>query len=225
MSSAAVDDDDCTELDVECVAVLTGHTQDVKTVRFHPHADMLVSVSYDDSVKVWCDDEGDDWHCDATLRAHSSTVWGVCFDASGRRFVTCSDDSTVIVWQQGSSTSGEWRVACRLSGYHRTTVYSVDWSWSADNGRIVTGDGENSIKVFTVGSRGLGGRGGDASSGGGAGGGGAGGDVSLEQEVSVAKAHAGDVNCVRWHPRQPFLLASAGDDGLVKLWRFTPSAL
>ena len=35
-----------------------------------------------------------------------------------------------------------------------------------------------------------------------------------------------DVNCVRWHPTDPTLLASAGDDGRVKLWRclLPPSA-
>jgi WD40 repeat protein len=32
-------------------------------------------------------------------------------------------------------------------------------------------------------------------------------------------AHTADVNCVAWHPRDDTLLASAADDGLVKLWR------
>lgn len=36
----------------ECVSVLQGHTQDVKMVQWHPFLDVLVSVSYDNSVKV-----------------------------------------------------------------------------------------------------------------------------------------------------------------------------
>lgn len=38
--------------DFECIAVLQGHTQDVKMVRWHPHQNWLVSASYDDSLKV-----------------------------------------------------------------------------------------------------------------------------------------------------------------------------
>ncbi len=34
----------------------------------------------------------------------------------------------------------------------------------------------------------------------------------------VAKAHGADVNCVRWSPAEPRLLASCSDDGLIRLW-------
>ena len=67
--------------DFECVAVLNGHAQDVKQVVWHPTEDVLVSVSYDDTVKVWTEDPGgDDWSCTVTVGAkeggHESTVVG-----------------------------------------------------------------------------------------------------------------------------------------------------
>lgn len=37
--------------------------------------------------------------------------------------------------------------------------------------------------------------------------------------ASAQEAHSQDVNCVRWHPTDRSLLASAGDDGVVRLWR------
>jgi WD40 repeat protein len=41
-----------------------------------------------------------------------------------------------------------------------------------------------------------------------------------ERLCAVENAHEADVNCVSWHPLQPNLLASCGDDGVVKLWAF-----
>jgi len=32
-------------------------------------------------------------------------------------------------------------------------------------------------------------------------------------------AHMGDVNSIKWHPKYGSTLASAGDDGLVKIWK------
>ena len=36
----------------ECVDVLEGHTEDVKMVQWHPFFDVLVSVSYDNTIRV-----------------------------------------------------------------------------------------------------------------------------------------------------------------------------
>ena len=32
-------------------------------------------------------------------------------------------------------------------------------------------------------------------------------------------AHENDVNCVQFHPKNPSIMASCSDDGLVKLWK------
>lgn len=48
---------------------------------------ILVSCSYDDTVKVWQEDN-DDWVCTATLTGHTSTVWSAAFDATGDRLGT-----------------------------------------------------------------------------------------------------------------------------------------
>jgi WD40 repeat protein len=90
--------------DFECVAVLNGHSQDVKCVTWHPTEDVLVSTSYDDTIKIWTEDpDGDDWSCSKTLSkedgGHESTVWCASFEPGGaHRVVTCSDDRTIAVW-------------------------------------------------------------------------------------------------------------------------------
>ena len=45
--------------------------QDVKSVRWHPSGEVLVSTSYDDSIKLWVDAH-DEWVCAQTLSGQSS---------------------------------------------------------------------------------------------------------------------------------------------------------
>lgn len=60
---------------------------------------LLASASYDDTVKLYREEE-DDWVCCATLEGHESTVWSLAFDPSGQRLASCSDDRTVRIWRQ-----------------------------------------------------------------------------------------------------------------------------
>ncbi len=73
------------------------------------------------------------------------------------------------------------------------------------------GDGTNAIKVFGALHAGLS-NGADAPSG-----------SSWSLLCTKSQAHEQDINCVRWHPTDPNLLASASDDGKIKLWQFKPA--
>lgn len=48
--------------------------------------------------------------------------------------------------------------------------------------------------------------------------------IRVRRVCCQAAAHPSDINCVRWHPIIPGLLASAGDDGCIRLWRLGPEA-
>lgn len=185
----------------ECVSVLHGHTQDVKAVRFHPTEDLLVSASYDNSIKTWME-EDDDWYCQETMNEHKSTVWSLCFNASGDKIASVSDDLSVVVWERAEAEDKtvqrkHWRKAAELKGFHKRTIFTVDWS---TEGFLVTGGSDDSIQIFVA----------------------ANGSNDFKQLLAVDKAHESDVNCVSWHPHDPSLLASAGDDHVVKIWRFSP---
>lgn len=195
--------------DFECVSVLNGHTQDVKMLVWHPSLDILVSTSYDNTIKVWTEEgDGDDWSCAQTLgppgRGHTSTVWAVSFNATGDRMVTCSDDLTLVIWDTSADLTGgedstKWKHLTTVSGYHDRTIFSVHWS--KVNGLIASGAGDDCIRIFSASSY-------DAPEE----------SQSYELVHKHEKAHASDVNCVQWHPKDPRLLASAGDDGVVRIW-------
>jgi WD40 repeat protein len=194
------DDDD--EQDLQCLAVLQEHTQDVKFVRWHPDRLLLASSSYDDTIRLWVEDEDDDWSCMQTLQGHSSTVWAVDFDTTGSHLVSVGDDASMKLWSSGAN--GVYQCTFTLPDLHsNTTIYTV--SWSPHHGVIATGGADNGISLVKR-------------NGGGSGGG----DGQKLELVHVERdGHEADVNCVAWNPvaARSHLLASCSDDGAISLWQ------
>lgn len=209
--------------DFECLALLQGHEQDVKHVTWHPRREICVSSSYDNTLKVWGPQggsSGDDWVCIQTLQAHLSTVWSSCFSLNGDFLVSVSDDRSLIVWKgrnpQVSSDvvdAIEFDKIGVFEGLHTRTIFSVDClrinknTESSDESMIVATCGADDDLNIT--------------------------EVKFGDQLATAKcsrintiqaAHAGDINCVRFSKNptskssDEFLIATAGDDNLVKLW-------
>ena len=158
-------------------------------------AQLLASASYDDTVKLWQDD-GDDWACTDTLAGHTSTVWEARFDPAGQQLASCSDDLSLRVWRP---LGGHWRQAALLQAVHARTIFSLDWSYHPSP-LLASGGADDAIVLHAP-------AGGRAD------------EPSFVRAAVRSKAHASDVNCVRWSPAEADLLASCGDDALVRLWR------
>lgn len=183
-----------------CASVLHSHTQDVKSVVWHPELPIFASCSYDNSIKMYKED-GDDWTVVTTLTSHTNTVWDVAWDTSGDRLASCSEDTSVKIWQsykpgnneniQTSGTDPTWKCAATLSGYHSRAVYSVDWGEQG----LVTGGGDDTIRVWQETG------------------------AEWSNTVTLADCHDMDINCVKWNPKYPELLASCSDDETLKIWR------
>jgi len=190
--------------DFECIAVLHGHTQDVKSVQWHPFKEILLSCSYDDTIKVWIAETDDDWFCSSTLTGHTSTVWDIAFERTGNHLVSCGDDNTMIIWKDltNGSDRPNFKSICTLSGYHGRCIYSVHWS---NAGSIASGCADDAIRVFAQEP--------EATS--------SADELAPTYSMICEKkgAHSGDVNCVRWNPVEPSLLASCGDDHIVRIWK------
>jgi len=219
------------EGDMEVVAVLHGHSQDVKAVAWHPDRELLFSASYDDTVRVWADD-GADWLCVASLTGHSSTVWGLSFNASGSMLATVSDDCRVLLWAGSEPARPSdvppgvvdlllYRRAGEVADAHTRTIFTVDWTTPSESAAtasrhrelLATAGADDAIHLYAPAL--------PADTDATAGGGGAGGkDITIAPVASRPHAHAQDINCLRWHPRDTNLLVSTSDDGTAKLWRF-----
>ncbi|CAA2970509.1 CIA1 isoform X1 [Olea europaea subsp. europaea] len=201
----------------DCFSVLQGHTPDVKMVHWHPFMDILFSFSYDNTIKFKIfkaeDGDSDDWHCVQTLgesnSGHTSTVWALSFNANGDKMVSCSDDLTVKIWgadiarMQSADGNAPWTHLCTLFGYHDRTIFSVHCS---REGIIASGAADDAMCLFVESEDGLVD------------------EPFYKLLLKKEKAHDMDVNAVQWCSAENTLLASASDDGTVKIWQLTSSS-
>ena len=254
------------EGDFECVAVLSQHSGDVKSVVFAPsHAiwgdgdDVLLSASYDDTIKVWAEDAGD-WYCAVTLQGvHTSTIWSLGLYPGGVRMVSASADCSLAIWRcytamekrdllllqqqqeqeqeatsdmkkdekklklefAGQGQDGMWKCVGTLPKAHENVIYSVDCAPArAGHGRIASAGADNAIHIYReVNENGIGTAAAAATTTT---------RTSSSSEAPVfcldaskEMAHDGDVNCIQWHPYNGAILASAGDDGVIKIWNYS----
>lgn len=135
----------------------------------------------------------------ATLEGHDSTVWGVDFDKTGNRVVTCSDDRTLKIWSKVADD--KWLCTNTLAGFHERPIYDV--SWSPHDGLIATACGDDCIRIFKENT--------SANS--------VDGQNTFDCLATVT-AHKGDVNRLSWNPKSPGVLVSGADDAGVKLWKW-----
>lgn len=135
------------DVELECLAVLTGHEADVKFVTFvqkpNPYyprdsttlnsstthdnigagGEFLISTSYDNTIKIWEeDDEEGEWHCVSTLTGHTNTVW--CVSPYYHNLFpsyhtpTTSIDATMTP----TTTHGPFVALCLVSASHDGTL-------------------------------------------------------------------------------------------------------
>ncbi|KAI8072530.1 WD40-repeat-containing domain protein [Gongronella butleri] len=75
------------------VHLLRGHTDSVRTLA--AHGNMLVSGSYDNTVRVWDLEKGERLH---QLEGHTQKVYSVVIDPKNNRCISGSMDSTIRIW-------------------------------------------------------------------------------------------------------------------------------
>ncbi|KAJ6592977.1 WD40-repeat-containing domain protein, partial [Mycena capillaripes] len=121
------------------IAVLEGHTSDVRSVAFSPDGKRIVSGSHDSTVRIWDAETG------AALRepleGHTDWVGSVAFSPDGKRIVSGSDDKTVCIWD--AETGAALREP--LEG-HTDWVGSV--AFSPDGKRIVSGSDDKTVRIW-----------------------------------------------------------------------------
>ncbi|KAL3129925.1 WD40 protein Ciao1 [Cryptosporidium hominis] len=108
-----------TPIEYDCIGVVTAHTNDIKKIKWHPTIPMvLLSCSYDDTIIAWAPSSqllGHDevksleWVKLYTLNGHSSTVWDFTYSPNGEFLLSCSDDSSIVLWNSNQGNENKFK--------------------------------------------------------------------------------------------------------------------
>ena len=132
-------------LDVwECVATITEHSDWVRSARFHPSEDMIVTASDDTTMRVYKKVD-EDWIRVARVFCGGG-VNSVEWSPSGCEILTAGHDGCVRIWTQDCCDI--WGCVAEFQG-HIETVLSAMFS-GGDGKKIVTASIDRTARVWDV---------------------------------------------------------------------------
>jgi WD40 repeat protein len=82
------------------VVIITGHTDKVTSCAWSSDGKRLLSVSYDETGRVWDANTGKELH---TLEGRTSELWACAWSNDGKRILLASDEVKLSVWDANTS--------------------------------------------------------------------------------------------------------------------------
>jgi U4/U6 small nuclear ribonucleoprotein PRP4 len=125
------------------LSTLTGHSQRVCRVEFHPSGKYLASASEDTSWRLWDVEKSTEV---LLQEGHSRGVYAISFNTDGSLLASAGLDSIGRIWDLRSG-----RTVMILDGHldgHIKPIHALDWG--ADGHRVLTGSADGWIKCWDV---------------------------------------------------------------------------
>lgn len=132
----------CSMADGSIVGEFAGHTEAISGVRFSPGDDVLVSSSWDRSIRVWRASEHAFSAVGVTLRGHTGYLFCAEFSQVGGMLATGSRDGTVRVWDPDLGEE-----LAKIHGWGGP-AYAV--AFSPDGTLLAVGCGDGTVRLFST---------------------------------------------------------------------------
>jgi WD40 repeat protein/transcriptional regulator with XRE-family HTH domain len=124
-----------------CCKVMQGHTSRVWSLAFSPSSNTLMSVSDDQSLKVWNINSG---NCLTTFQGYACKVNSVMYSPCGQFIATGSDDHFARIWN--IKTGSEHK---KFRG-HTGRIWVA--SFTPDGAKLVSASDDKTVKIWDVSS-------------------------------------------------------------------------
>ena len=194
---------DCRDLTIELLATISGHTDRVWSLAWHPFLPLLTSCSADQTLRLAHFSRSLQFPASSRLissdnaSAHTRTIRHLSWHPNGIVLATASFDSTVGIWEPAQPEEGieddeeasslsrlsvntDWECVSTLEG-HESEIKSI--AWSKGGNLLATCGRDKSVWVWECmpGSA-------------------IGDSVGDFECLAVMMDHEQDVKCVAWHP-------------------------
>ncbi len=123
------------------IAALTGDTDRVHAMAFSPDGNILVSGSYDGTVRLW--DMATHRQIGAPLTGHDGKVYSVVFSPDGKVIASGAGDGTVRLWDMATHR----QIGAPLTS-HDGEIYAV--AYSRDGKTLATGADDGTVRLWDV---------------------------------------------------------------------------
>ncbi len=121
--------------------ILSGHTDRVTALAFHPSTMMLASGSRDHTIRLW--DGLTSQMIGEPLAGHTDGVLDLAFHPDGTRLASSSRDTTIQLW---SRTEAGWISEEKPLTGHENWVFAV--AFSPDGSILASASGDQSIRLW-----------------------------------------------------------------------------
>ncbi|CAD8085149.1 unnamed protein product [Paramecium primaurelia] len=93
-----------------CSQKLNGHKGFIRCLIINNNEDLIVSGSYDKTIKFW--QKQNEWLCSQTITDHTNIIWGLSQNEQQNRVISCGEDKLILVMEQQNT---QWIVIQKIT--------------------------------------------------------------------------------------------------------------